>query len=187
MPDRQVSASQAVRTIMESSGYLAISAVVFLLLAAMLPVATFSASLGGTEVDGLRSVGGGATAVTGASAAGVVGWLAVLLFIAAAASRFVRELAPFKRLFDIAALAFLAVAVVWSVTDGPMAVQMNTARQVSHMLDGFASASGGAPRTALPTIAVSLMPSIGSLFVILAPVALVMARRRESMAGPHQA
>ena len=176
MSDRQISAGTAFRTIMDSAGYLAIAAAVFLLLAAILPVATLSASMGGTEMPGLRSVGGGAVSATGASAGGALGWLALLAFVGSAAARFFSELVPFARRIDMAAFALLAAAVVWSVSDGPLATQMRAAGQVSHMFDGMAGTGG----PAMPTLSVSILPSIGSLFVMLAPVALVLARRREA-------
>ena len=176
MSDRQISAGTAFRTIMDSAGYLAIAAAVCLLLAAMLPVATLSASMGGADLPGLKGVGGGAVSANGASAAGALGWLALLAFVGSAAARFVRELASYARRIDMAAFALLAAAVVWSVSDGPLAMQMQAAGQVSRMFDGMTGTGG----PAVPTLAVSIMPSIGSLFVVLAPVALVLARRRET-------
>ena len=180
MSDKQVSFRTALNAIMSSAGYLAIAAAVFVLLAAVLPVVSLSARLGATDMAGLTSVAGGSVNPTGANVGGSLGWLAILAFVAAAAARFVRELAPFKRQIDIAAFAFLALAVVWSATEGPVATQIRTAGQVSHMFDGMAGSPGGVSRPVMPTIAVTVLPGIGSLFVLLAPIALVLARRREA-------
>ena len=185
MSDKQVSFRTAWRTIMSSAGYLAIAAAVFLVLAAVLPVVTLSANIGGTDMAGLRGVAGGSVNPTGASLSGSLGWLAILAFAAAAAARFVRELAPFRRQIDITAFALLALAVIWSATEGPLATQIRTAGEVSKMFDGLGGATGGAGRAAMPTIAVTVLPSIGTLFILLAPIALVLARRREAVAAPR--
>lgn len=185
MADKQVSFRTAWQTIMSSAGYLAIAAAVCALLAALLPVVTLSANIGGTDMAGLQSVGGGSVDPTGASLSGSLGWLAILAFAGAAAARFVRELAPFKRLIDMAAFALLAVAVIWSATEGPLATQIRTAGEVSHMFDGAAGGPAGARAAGMPTIAVTVLPSIGCLFLLLAPVALVLARRREAAPAPR--
>ncbi len=146
----------------------------------MLPVVTLSAKLGGADLAGVRSIGGGSASQSGAAAAGTLGWFAVLAFAGSAASRFVREMAPFKRRIDAVAFIILVAAIVWAFTDGPVADQVRTSRQVSGMfqgMDGRAGASAG-----VPAIAISVLPGLGSLFVVLAPLALVLARRRETEA-----
>ena len=186
MSDKQVSFRTALDAIMSSAGYLAIAAAVFVLLAAVLPVVSLSASLAGTDMAGVTSVAGGSVSPTGANVGGSLGWLAILAFVAAAA-RFVRELAPFKRQIDIAAFTFLALAVIWSATEGPVATQMRTAGEVSHMFDGMGGSPGGTSRPMMPTIAVTVLPGIGSLFVLLAPITLMMARRREAAGAARTA
>ncbi len=181
MADRQqISAALAFRAVMASAGYLAIAACVFMLLAAVLPVATLSATINGTEMGGLQGVAGGGVSATGATAGGVLGWLALFAFAGAAAARFVRELAPFRNLVDYAAFSLLAAAVLWSFYDGPIATQVRTVGQLSNMFGGAAGAHAG---SGMPALAVSVSPGIGMLFVVLAPVALFLARRREVAAG----
>ncbi len=76
------------------------------------------------------------------------------------------------------AFGVLGAAVAWAFTDGPVAEQVRTTGQVSQMFQGFSKQ--GAVSAGMPALSVNILPSLGALFVALAPLALILARRRET-------
>ena len=171
--ENQFSAGQALRGLTSSGRKLAVIAAASMLLTTVIPVLSVSGNVMG--------LGGGSIGASAVDLAGLLGWVVALLFVGAAAARFLQALKPYRNLLDMAALGLFAIAVVWACLGGPTVTDL---KALSSQMKGFSGlmngpsngAFGGAsPRSA---VAISVLPSFGMLFLVLAPVALLMARRK---------
>ena len=173
----QTSAGGALRDVLASPVKLSAIAAGSALLAVMLPVATISTGMGF-----------GAVSESGGTVGGAWAWLAMLTFIAAAASRVVAGLRPHLTLLDIGALTLLGAATLWGCAYSPIAVAMH---QSAANLAGMNSDLAQLPpelRAATGAIAagvqVAVSPGIGLVFVFLAPMSLALAHRFRAIPQP---
>ena len=154
------------RSFLASPRVLAIAAAVLLLLAVVSPVVVVSfslANIASPPLDGFADW-------TGDMAVGSPAWWAVLAFAGSAVARFVPRIWRFRRWIDLAALALLVAAVAWALYGGPLATNLQVGNDPS---DG---------RPAGPPV--SVRPAFGCLPALLAPIALMLARRREAALPP---
>ena len=174
---KQYSFGDVARKFTSSPGQLALAAAACAILAAVTPVISLSGSFMG--------IASGSTSVSGEAAAGTFAWIAVAAFALAAASRYLVQLKPYSSILDVAAWALLAVAVVWAFIGGPAVSELNQAKQLLGGLSGLGGPPGGraspfgGPSISRPAVSMSVVPSIGIVFLLLAPAALFFARKAQ--------
>ena len=87
-------------------------------------------------------------------------------------------------MLDLAALALAAIAAAWSFIGGPTATEISNMKEQMAGLGGLMGsrlglgASSGRLAPVIPTVSISVMPAYGMLFLVIATVALLVARRR---------
>lgn len=169
---KQHSLGDIARGFTSSPGQLAIAAAACVFLAAVTPVISVSGSF-----MGMASASSG---INGNEATGPFAWVAVAAFAMAAASRYLAQLKPYSNILDIAAWVLLAAAAVWAFVGGPVVSALGQANQ---LMGGMGGAPGGranpfgAPGLSPAAASMSVGPSIGIVFLLLAPAALFLARR----------
>ena len=176
---RQVSPADLARSVMSAPSKLAVVAVGCMLLFLVLPAAYVSGSFMGIS-SGMS--------FSGSQMGGWTAWLALVAFAVAAATRFVPSIALYRRVADLVAFGMVAAVLIYAVVASPIA---EAAQQVHQVQVQFGSLVGGDLGRNLgggfgrnlppppPPVSVSVLPHIGVLFLILAPVSLMVARRRE--------
>lgn len=174
IPGRQFSAASAARALLTSPVKLAVGAALCMLLFLFMPAVYISSSVMGFATGGIT--------VSGTELAGWAAWFSFFAFSAAAASRFSTPLGPYKKLLDLLAFGMAAVALFYAVFGGPVA---STLHQVNEMTSQVGGLLGGAARGFAPTStpqigSVSIIPHIGVILFLLAPAALLQAKRREN-------
>ena len=172
---RQISPAEAIRSMMGSSPKLAALAAACMLLFLFLPAMRVSGSF-----IGISSV----VSFTGSEMGGWTAWVAVMAFVAAAATRFVPAIVPYRRILDLVALVMVVAVLVYAMLASPIS---EASQQVHQAQTQFGSLMGGgmaggfgrnATRGPSP-VSFSILPHIGVLPFVLAPVFLFMAGRRE--------
>lgn len=168
---KQLSLRDAYESFMQSAPKMVVGAAVCMLLATLLPVVGLSTNIMGVA---------GSQSFSGSETVGAVAWLAFLVFATAAAARFVPALYPYSKLIDMAAFAMVGIALIWAFVGGPVASGVHQANEVQSQFGGLlggAPPRGGGPPASLATF--SMYPHVGLIFFVLAPVLLLLARRRE--------
>jgi len=158
----------AIMAIVSDSKRSAIAALVLLALSLLLPTATLTVRMfGATQQAGL----------SGAALFGGYGWITVVAFATAVASRCVGQLAPYGRLIDYAALGAWAIAAVTAITGSHSATA-----SLPPQLAGVMNSLMGGGRDMI-----SLSPSFGVLPFVLSALALFRALRlaAQRQSGPQ--
>lgn len=169
-PNRQLSASDAARALLASPSKLSVGAAGCMLLFLFLPAVYVSSTMMGMAAGG--------SSISGSQLAGWAAWLSFAAFAMAATSRFVPPLAPYKKLLDLAAFTLVIVALLYATFGGPLASAAQQINQMQHQFGGLPGVQpGAAART--PFASISIIPHIGALSFLVAPVALFLAQRRE--------
>ena len=180
---RQVSPADLVRSVASTPSKLAVVAAVCMLLFLVLPAAYVSGT-----VMGISS----SLSFSGSQMGGWTAWLAFVVFAAAAATRLVPSIAQYRQLVDLVAFGMLAAVLLYAVLASPIAAASQQMSQVQNQFSGLtggdlgrgmgAGMGNGFGRNVAPTpppVSFSVLPHVGVLFFVLAPVLLFAARRRE--------
>ena len=147
----QFSPAQAFRNLLSSERKLSIVPVISLAFGAILPVVSISTYFRG-EIDFSSSY-------SGFELAGLATLAAIAAFGLAAYARFNPALLRYTNLVDWLALVVLVAAMVWPFfADNQLTMLIDLSRS-------------------RPTRSYSLLPHVGTLFVLLAPTALFLVRR----------
>ena len=170
---RQFSAADVTRALLDSPSKLVIAAAGCMLLFLFLPTLYVSGTATGIAAGGFS--------LDGAQLAGGAAWLTLLLFTLAAASRFLPPLAPYRSLLDQAAFATVGIAILYVALASPVASGMRQIGEARGVVGGMFG-NIGAPAAA-PLACVSVVPHVGALLFLAAPVGLFLARRRERAAA----
>lgn len=174
----QISPAEALRSVMGSSAKLAALAAACMLLFLLLPTLRVSGSVMGIAT---------AASFSGGEMGGWAAWVALLAFAAAAATRFVSSIAQYRRILDLAAFAMVAVVLVYAALASPIATAAQQVHQAQAQfgglmgggLGGSAGGFGRAPVQVQSPVSFSVLPHVGALFFVAAPVFLFLAARRE--------
>ena len=127
---------------------------------------------------------------TGSEMGGWTAWVAVMAFVAATATRFVPSIVPYRRILDLVALVMVVAVLVYAVFASPIATAAQQVHQAQAQLGGLmggglgGSAAGGfgrAPVQVQSPVSFSVLPHVGVVPFLLAPVFLFLARRRERL------
>ena len=178
---RQISPAEAIRSMMGSSPKLAALAAACMLLFLFLPAMRVSGSF-----IGISSV----VSFTGSEMGGWTAWVDVMAFVAAAATRFVPAIVSYRRILDLVALVIVVAVLVYAVFASPIATAAQQVHQAQAQLGGLMGGSlgggmgGGFGRNAASMqspVSFSVLPHIGVVPFLLAPVFLFLARRRERL------
>ena len=179
----QISPGEVLRSVVASSAKLAVVAAVCMLLFLVLPVLRFSGSVMGISTT---------VSFDGNEMGGWTAWAALVAFAAAAATRFVPSIIPYRRILDLLAFVMVAAVVVYAVLASPLAEASRQVHQAQAQFGGLMGGgldggmAGGFGRNTAPVtspVAFSVLPHVGVLFFVLAPVLLFLARRRERTAA----
>lgn len=167
---KQLGAISGLRSILGAAKPLSVVAAACVLLALLTPMVTFT----GTTLGITQSL-----SFTGAYLADWTGWLCLLTFMVAVATRFIPSAAPYMKLADLAAFAGLGAGLVWSFFFGPLSVHLAQMAELERVGASLGQFVGGMRAPGMPQMisSVSIMPHIGVLFLALAPCALLLARR----------
>lgn len=162
---------------MASSPKLAVIAAACMLMFLFLPLVYVSGTVMGISTGG--------SSMSGSQMAGWTAWFGFLAFVAAAASRYVPQLAQYRLIIDIAAFVMVAVVVIYLFVASPIATAAQQVSQMQNQFSGLMAGVPGRPSANMPAAAsFSIVPHIGVLFLIVAPIALFLAKRRERAAVP---
>ncbi len=176
---RQISPAEALRSVMGSSPKLAALAAACMLLFLLLPALRVSGSVLGIAT---------AASFSGGEIGGWTAWVAVMAFVAAAATRFVPSIVPYRRILDLVALVMVGAVLVYAVLASPIAEASQQLHQAQTQFGGLMGGGLGGGFGRNPTgvqSPVSVLPHVGVLAFVLAPVLLFIARRRErAMVNP---
>lgn len=158
MANEQKGIGDLINTITGSNENLSTAAALLALVGLLLPFVGVSTNLGmGVNAGG---------SMNGFAAAGWAAWLSLIAFIAAAAARRVPDLAAYRNLIDMAALALAVFALIWAWFFNPV-------RDGLGQLEGmFAGAAVASPN------AVSFYPHIGMLLFVVAGGLLGLAWKK---------
>lgn len=136
---------------------LAVSATVLALLALLLPFVSISTNMGlGLDQSG---------SFNGFAAAGWVAWLALLIFVAAAASGRVTQLAPYRNILALAGLAASVVTVLFGWFLSPAISQ-------------FAEVNRALSSAGSPCNLINIGPHIGMVVLLAAGALLYWSSRK---------
>ena len=168
--ERQISAVNAIRSVLVSPAKLAVTSAICMFLFLFVPTISVS--------GGVMGIVTGAMSYSGMMVTGWVGWLTFLLFALSAASRIRPSLGAYAKILVMAAFAMAFVAVIYAVLGGPAAMFLRQINQAQSQMGGL-SALTGLPRVQMPTIAqVSLAPHIGVFLFAIALAALGLSEFR---------
>ncbi len=157
------------------SSKLASGAAVSMLLCMLLPCVSLQVSFLGGSLNGEQVVGW-------------VGWVTFLVFALAALTRFAPVIIAYKNLLDLAAFTMLVVTILYAVLGSPVAQSLSQAAQFSESMQQeeannsysrdfrYRQANQAAKKDLFST---ALTPQPGLIFFVMAPLLLVVARRRE--------
>jgi hypothetical protein len=126
----------------------------------------------------------------------LVGWIAWITFFAfalAAITRFIPDMIAYKNLLDVSAFAMVLVTILYAAIGSPIAQLLKDNQRYlannSHpqsfnpcLRNDYACSAGRAPTATEDfslTYLAPLRPEVGSVFFVLAPFLLIVARRRE--------
>jgi hypothetical protein len=178
---RQISAADAMRSVMISSPKLAAVAAVCMLPFLMLPAAYVSGSFMGISSGGLS--------FSGSQIGGWTAWLAFVAFVASATTRFVPSIALYRRLADFVAFGMTVAVLIYAAFASPIADAVHQVHQVQAQFGGLVGGDLGRNLGASfgrnmppPPVSFLVLPQIGILPFVLAPLLLAMAKRRERVA-----
>lgn len=176
-PPRQILPAEAFRSLMDSPPALAAVAAACMLVFLFLPLVYVSSKVIGISAGGVS--------MSGSQMAGWTAWLGLIAFAAAAASRYLPQFAQYRSTADIAAFIMAGLIVIYLFMASPLASAAEQVSEMQSQLGGLMAGIPGAPRAAMRDAAsFSVMPHIGSVFLVAAPIALFLARRRERMIAP---
>ncbi len=185
---RQISPADLARSVAGTPSKLAATAAVCMLLCLLLPAIYVSAS-----VLGISS----SLSFSGSQMGGWTAWVAFVAFAAAAATRFVPSILQYRQLVDLIAFGMLAAVLLYVVLASPIAAAVQQVHQVQNQFGsllggdlgrgmgaGFGNGFGHNVAPVPPPGSFSVLPHIGTLFFVLAPMFLFAARRRERVMLP---
>ncbi len=179
---RQVSPADLARSVASAPPKLAVVSTVCMLLFLVLPAAYVSGSMMGIS---------SAMSFSGSQMGGWTAWLALVAFAAAAATRFVPPIARYRRVADLVAFGMVAAVLIYAILASPIAEAAQQVHQVQAQFGGLVGGDlgrnlgGGFGRNLPPippAVSFSVLPHIGVLPFVLAPLFLFMAKRRERVA-----